>query len=235
MELWTALLIGFFGSFHCVGMCGPIALALPIPKANNIAFIAGRIIYNLGRVISYSILGAIFGLLGQGFKFYGFQQALSIFLGVMIIVSIFLPTKYKNYIIQFSFVRKISLPIKTSISKLFHKGTLFSLLAVGILNGFLPCGFVYMGLAAAVAAGNIFNGFAVMIFFGLGTIPAMFAISIFGKFINLNVRRKLSKLTPVFALVLAVIFILRGLNLGIPYLSPKFSNTGNHIEMMHMH
>ena len=98
------------------------------------------------------------------------------------------------------------------------------MLAIGVLNGFLPCGFVYMGIAGAMAissAGPV-NGALFMVLFGLGTIPAMLGTSIAGNYINLGFKRKFAKLVPVFAVLLAVIFILRGLNLGIPYISPKY-------------
>ncbi len=232
MELLTAIAIGFFGSFHCVGMCGPIAIALPVPNSRNLSFFYGRILYNLGRVISYSMLGATFGFLGKGLKLYGYQQGLSIFLGVIIILIIVTPLKYKNRVYSNSTFQKMSLPVKSSISSLFKKGTLPSLLLIGILNGFLPCGFVYMGLAGSLASGSITNGIMFMLFFGLGTIPAMLTISLFGKFITLNQRKRIRKLTPILALLLALIFILRGLNLGIPYLSPKFEKSIQHSRML---
>ncbi len=232
MELLAALTIGFLGSFHCVGMCGPIALALPVPDSNNITFFLGRIIYNSGRIISYSAMGFIFGWLGQKIFLWGFQQGLSVFLGLLIILFIFLPGKAKNYLLTLNPVQKIILPLKNSIGKLFKQKSLPAFLMTGILNGFLPCGFVYMGLAGAIASGNPVAGMFVMMFFGLGTFPAMFAVSVFGKFINLELRQKLRKLTPVFAILFALIFIFRGLNLGIPYLSPKQSG---HNQMQRMH
>ncbi len=94
---------------------------------------------------------------------------------------------------------------------------------IGILNGFLPCGLVYVALAGAIASGDAISGAAVMILFGLGTVPTMFAATIFGKFININIRRKITKAVPVFALVLGLLFILRGMGLGIPYISPTIS------------
>lgn len=222
-EILTAFAIGFLGSFHCVGMCGPIAVALPVPNSSNLSFVAGRVIYNLGRIVTYSFLGAVFGLLGSRLFIGGFQQAVSIALGLIIIAIVLLPAKYKAKITQHPFVLKFSLPLKKSISRLFGKGTFSALFLVGILNGFLPCGFVYIGLAAAVASGDAISGTLVMILFGFGTFPAMFAMSVFGKFINLGIRKKLTKAIPVFAILLAGLFILRGMSLGIPYLSPKIS------------
>lgn len=222
-EILSAFAIGLFGSLHCIGMCGPIAIALPVPNTSTISFITGRLLYNIGRVLTYSFLGAVFGLLGSRFVIAGFQQGISIVLGVIILIVVLLPSRYKVKFTQHPFILELSSPIKESIGLLFRKGTFSSMFLIGILNGFLPCGLVYVALAGAIASGDAMSGSAVMILFGLGTIPAMFAATIFGKFINIGLRRKLNKLIPVFAVVLALIFILRGMALGIPYLSPKIS------------
>jgi len=222
-EILAAFFIGFFGSLHCIGMCGPIAIALPVPNSSNISFVTGRMLYNLGRVFSYSILGAVFGLLGGRIALAGAQQFVSIALGIIIIIAVLLPQKNKNFFIQNSATQKIVKPIKSNIGNLFKKGTFSAMFLIGILNGFLPCGFVYIGLAGAIASGDAISGAAVMILFGFGTFPAMFSASVFGKFINIGIRTKLRKATPYLAIVLAVIFIMRGMNLGIPYLSPKLT------------
>jgi sulfite exporter TauE/SafE len=225
MELLTALTIGFLGSFHCIGMCGPIALALPVPKSSNIIFFSGRVLYNAGRLIAYGLMGLLFGFLGKGFVVWGYQQSLSIALGVIILVLLFIPAKYKNKFLGMNIILKVTEPLKRLIGSLFKRNNLLSFLLIGFLNGFLPCGFVYIGLAGAIAAGSPVTGMLFMILFGLGTVPAMLAVSLFGKLINLNIRRKISRAVPVFAFMLALIFILRGMNLGIPYLSPKMMGT----------
>jgi sulfite exporter TauE/SafE len=222
-EILSAFAIGLFGSLHCIGMCGPIAIALPVPNTSNVSFLAGRLLYNIGRVLTYSFLGAIFGLLGSRFVVAGFQQGISIILGVIILIVVLMPSRYKVKVTQHPIILKISSPLKESIGILFKKGTFSSMFLIGILNGFLPCGLVYVALAGAIASGDAVSGAAVMVLFGMGTIPAMFAATVFGKFINLGLRRKLNKLIPYFAIVLAIIFILRGMALGIPYLSPKIS------------
>ncbi len=230
MELLTALTIGFLGSFHCIGMCGPIAVALPVPKSSNIVFFSGRVLYNFGRLISYGIMGLLFGFLGKGFVVWGYQQSLSIALGVIIIILLVIPGKYKNKFLGMNIILKITEPLKRSIGKLFKRTSLPSFLLIGFLNGFLPCGFVYIGLAGAAATGSPITGMLFMVLFGLGTLPAMLTVSLFGKLISLNVRKKISRAIPVLAFMLALIFILRGLNLGIPYLSPKMMGTKT---MMH--
>jgi sulfite exporter TauE/SafE len=222
-EIYAAFLIGLVGSLHCIGMCGPIAIALPVPDSSNLSFFTGRILYNLGRVVTYSFLGAILGLLGGRIALAGAQQVVSIILGVVIIIAVFLPQKYKNYFAQHPVIQKLAHPLKENIGLLFKRGTFSAMFLIGILNGFLPCGLVYVALAGAIASGDAISGAAVMILFGLGTVPAMFAASVFGKFINIGIRTKIRKAVPILAILLGVIFILRGMNLGIPYLSPKLT------------
>jgi len=222
-EILTSFFVGLFGSLHCIGMCGPIAIALPVPNSNNISFVSGRLLYNLGRITTYSFLGAVFGLLGSRLVISGFQQSVSIVLGIAILIAVLIPPRYKAKISQHKIVQQITLPLKSGISDLFKQGTFSSMFLIGLLNGFLPCGLVYVALAGAIASGDAILGTAVMILFGLGTVPAMFAATIFGKFLNINIRRKITKAVPVFALVLGLLFILRGMGLGIPYISPKIS------------
>jgi sulfite exporter TauE/SafE len=223
-EILTAFTIGFLGSFHCIGMCGPIAIALPVPNSTNRSFFTGRILYNIGRIVTYSFLGLLFGLVGGRIALAGAQQVVSIILGIVIIIAVLLPQRYKNIFVQHKLVQKLAQPLKSNISILFKKETFSALFLIGILNGFLPCGFVYIGLAGSIASGNAISGAAVMMLFGLGTVPAMFAATVFGKFIYVRIRAKLRKTIPVFAILLAAVFIMRGLNLGIPYLSPKLSD-----------
>lgn len=230
MVLISALLIGLLGSFHCVGMCGPIALALPV-KSNKTNFFLGRLLYNLGRIVSYSIMGLVFGVIGKSFFIWGLQGYISILIGVVILTSLFLPSRLRNRFLAYPFLAKIITSLKTRISSLFQSGSLSILFIIGILNGFLPCGFVYVGLAGALAAGSMMNGTLFMMFFGLGTLPAMFILSLSGKLFSIDLRRKISKAVPIFAFMLAVIFILRGMNLGIPYVSPRMMSS--HSVIMH--
>jgi sulfite exporter TauE/SafE len=216
-------------------MCGPIAIALPVPESSNLSFFFGRILYNLGRVVSYSLLGALFGFVGQRIALAGAQQIVSIALGVIIIIAVLMPQKQKNFFIQLPIVQKVIQPLKTNIGLLFKKGTFCSMFTIGILNGFLPCGFVYIGLAGAIASGSAITGAAVMFLFGLGTIPAMLTATVFGKYINIGIRTKLRKATPYLAMILAVLFILRGMNLGIHYISPKISTQSELSNGAHSH
>ncbi|MBU0559311.1 MAG: sulfite exporter TauE/SafE family protein [Bacteroidetes bacterium] len=226
MEIFGGFLIGFLGSFHCIGMCGPIVLALPSKPNSALEIVAGRLLYNFGRIATYSFLGAILGLFGQRLVLIGLQQYASIALGVTIIVSVFAPEVLKTKIRSTKTYSLFNDLVKMAFSKLTKDGGASSLFIFGIVNGFLPCGFVYVALAGALTSGSVISGILFMALFGLGTTPVMFLTSILGNLITLNVRRKINKLIPVLAVLLAIIFILRGLNLGIPYLSPKFSEKG---------
>jgi uncharacterized protein len=221
MELLTGILLGFLGSFHCIGMCGPLVLALP----SGNSFLIKRLLHNTGRVFTYAMFGLVFGLAGSRLYLAGLQQIVSISLGGIILISIFLPYKIKYRVLESTGLNKIIFKLKQGISKLYNTGSLKSVFGIGVLNGFLPCGFVYVALTGAIVVGNAYNSALFMIMFGLGTIPAMIAVSFAGKLITINFRDRLKKLIPAFTLIIAILFILRGLNLGIPYISPKLSLT----------
>ena len=221
MEYVTALVIGLAGSLHCIGMCGPIVLALPQGEQSRLNFWIGRILYNLGRAVTYSVIGYICGHIGQTIFAGGYQQSLSIALGVLILLFVFLPSKYASYAIGARLHSIIMMVFKNLWARLMVRKSLSSLFVIGILNGFLPCGLVYIALAGAIATGNPIKGAVFMAVFGLGTMPVMLAMSLAGKLINVNFRKHLRRLIPVGGIILAVLFILRGMSLGIPYVSPK--------------
>ncbi len=217
--LIAAISIGFLGSFHCVGMCGPIALALPVHKHPPLKRYALIALYNLGRITTYSVFGLTAGIVGQSFAMAGLQQGLSVTLGILLLAGVFLP--FKNSLSGYSFF----LWIKTTLGRLFSRGNRSSLFIVGVLNGFLPCGLVYLGLAGAMASGDAFRGATFMAAFGLGTAPMMFLLPLVGGTISVAARNKIRKATPALVALMACFLILRGLNLGIPYLSPAIDKT----------
>ena len=223
MEVWGGFLFGLLGSLHCIGMCGPIALALPASAVSNWSLINGRVLYNFGRVFTYAVLGLLIGLLGSRLYMYGLQQIVSIALGSIIILWVIIPSKLKNKIRSISGFNSFTTGLKNVFMPLFKKRTNLSMFFIGVLNGFLPCGFVYMAIAGSLAVSTTspVNGILFMAFFGVGTVPAMLGTSIAGNLLSFNIKRKFGKIVPVFAIILALIFILRGLNLGIPYVSPK--------------
>ena len=218
--LISAFVLGIMGSFHCAGMCGPIAIALPLHGNSVGGKIFGGALYNLGRTITYGLMGALFGLLGQGVALLGFQQKISIIMGGLMIISVLFPALFRNQYSMnkswFSMVGKL----KSSIGRMFSIRSFPSLFFIGMLNGLLPCGLVYMAIAGAIGTGNVGMGALYMILFGLGTIPMLLSISLAGNLLSNTVRKRINKLIPVMVLVVGIFFILRGLSLGIPYLSP---------------
>ena len=229
--LWVALTIGAVGSFHCVGMCGPIALALPLKGKNSGAKLLGSLVYNAGRLLTYALLGGVFGLLGTFLFMAGFQQGLSIVLGILIISIIIIPNQVQQRLSPAHFLSKAIANIKRPVQQLFATPSYTARLLVGMLNGLLPCGLVYMGIAGAIATGSALQGSLFMLFFGLGTFPAMLGVTFLGKWLGVKARNRIRTAIPVLVLVMGFLFIFRGLGLGIPYLSPLLADTSTSIPL----
>ena len=220
MDYLQALLLGLLGSFHCVGMCGPIVIALPLKNKSWFSRISSSLLYNSGRSFTYGTMGLLFGLLGRGLYLGGIQQWVSLFLGGIMILSVFFPALFRKISLQ-SKAGNLIARIKSLFGKMFSIQKYYSLFLIGLLNGLLPCGLVYVALAGAVMLGNAQEGALYMILFGLGTMPVMLALALAGNVVSLKFRNKIRRLIPVFIVVIGLLFILRGLNLGIPYLSPQ--------------
>lgn len=219
--LLSALALGLLGSLHCVGMCGPIAFMLPVDRNSNLKKFTQIFIYHFGRLLAYGIMGLVFGFLGKGLQVFGLQQKLSIAIGVLMILVVLIPSKIFN---KYNFskpVYKIISKVKNQLGKELKKKTPDTFLTIGFLNGFLPCGLVYMALFGAIAMGNAWQGSLYMILFGLGTIPLMTTAIYFSSLLKGVARQKVQRIIPVFVILIGALFILRGLGLGIPYISPK--------------
>ena len=216
----SALVFGLLGSFHCVGMCGPIAFVLPVDRSNTYKKVFQITLYHIGRLLAYSIIGLVFGIIGKGLYLFGFQQQLSIVIGIAMIVVVLIPYNTFN---KYNFskpIYKIISKVKSSLGAALKKKSPDTFLTIGFLNGFLPCGLVYMAVFGAIASGNALEGSLYMAIFGLGTIPLMTTAIYFSNFLKGTLRQKIQKAIPVFVVLIGALFILRGLGLGIPYLSP---------------
>lgn len=216
-----AITIGLTSSLHCVGMCGPIALSLGLDAENKFKFTFRNLTYQFGRITTYTILGALLGIVGESFSFVGLQSYLSIFIGVLMIIMVMIPKFYENGATSLKPINKIMLKVKMLLGKYLIKKNTKSLYIVGLLNGLLPCGTVYASLTAAIAMGSVLKSSLFMLFFGLGTLPLMFATVLFGNFLSVSQREKILKILPIITIILGVLFILRGLELNIPYISPS--------------
>lgn len=220
MDFITPLTIGIVGSLHCIGMCGPIVVALPLKNQNLLSKILGAVLYNSGRVVTYGLLGVLFGLLGKGIHMAGFQQWTSIILGILMIISVVFPFVFREKITVGNLLAGMASRLIVRLKKLFATRSYRSLLLIGLLNGLLPCGLVYVAIAGAINSDSVFSGSLFMILFGLGTIPLLLLASLASDAIGQRLRSKMQKAVPYFVFMLGVLFILRGMSLGIPYISP---------------
>ncbi len=212
MELWTALFLGFAGSFHCVGMCGPIALSIPGRDSGIGALSLNALIYNSGRILTYALMGLMFGFLGREITLSGFQSIFSIILGSGILITI-LSSRYLRRTRKPGWYRAFVSSVTRTYARLMKKESVPALFGMGFLNGLLPCAFVYTGLAAAVLTSSPYHSMAYMALFGLGTVPALFSVYLAPSFISMDLRTSIRKYLPYLALGLGVFLIIRGVAL----------------------
>ena len=218
--LVLAFTLGLFGSLHCVGMCGPIALLIPLQRQCK-GFRSLQLgAYFIGKTLAYVLMGLLFGLVGEGIFIAEYQQEFSIFAGLlMILMGLFSLLHLRVKGLGNPLLKGFSL-LKNALGKQLSKKTLTSSLSIGFLNGFLPCGLVYTALFGALAMGNWWGSMTYMTVFGVGTIPLMLLLILLGDFLPLALRRRLNQWLPLVVILVGILFILRGLGLGIPYLSP---------------
>ncbi|MEO0898933.1 MAG: sulfite exporter TauE/SafE family protein [Bacteroidota bacterium] len=218
MWMLSAVLMGFASSLHCIGMCGPLMLALPQPS-NPWMWFGGRGLYQLGRILSYCILGMIFGILKESISLTGFQQTLSIIAGISLLIILLFP-KWENLLTRNPFFQQVFLQLKKRISAILQHYHLPALFNLGIVNGFLPCGMVYMALAASLATPSMLESVGFMFFFGIATLPATVALMLAGKKLNWMRGRTPQYILQILSTLIIILLIIRGLDLNIPYLSP---------------
>lgn len=214
--LWTAFLLGLLGGAHCAGMCGPLMLALPRPPGGTRRLVAGRLVHQLGRIVTYCLLGLGLGALGEGLSMAGVQRVASITLGVAMLAALLVSRKLAMATPAFRLVGRL----RSAMSPLIARPTLGAQALLGGLNGLLPCGLVYVACAGAAATGSVPGGLGYMALFGLGTLPVMLGISLSGHLLPVSFRLGLARVMPAGVVLVAALLILRGLALGIPYVSP---------------
>lgn len=215
----TALVLGLGTSLHCIGMCGPIAFSLGLGSEDKFNSIFKNLIYQIGRVSTYTFLGFVLGLIGQGISFAGFQKYLSVIVGGLMILMVFIPRNLTQSNSN-KIIGRLLVKLKSALGNFIKRKSYSSLFITGILNGFLPCGMVYIALAAALGVGNVVGSSVFMTLFGIGTIPLMFLVVLFGTILSVKIRNRILKVIPVLTILIGFLFIIRGLELGIPYLSP---------------
>jgi sulfite exporter TauE/SafE len=201
-------------------MCGPIAFMLPVDRTNSLKKITQIATYHIGRLLSYSLIGLFFGLVGRSLYIFDMQQQLSIIIGSIMILVVLIPVKTINKLNLSKPIYNIISKVKSGLGKALKKKTADTFLTIGFINGFLPCGLVYMAIFGSLAMQSASIGILYMVLFGLGTIPLMTTAIYLGKFLNTSIKQRIQKAIPVFVVIIGLLFIIRGLGLGIPYLSP---------------
>ncbi|QBZ98939.1 sulfite exporter TauE/SafE family protein [Flavobacterium sangjuense] len=219
--LYTAFIFGLISSLHCIGMCGPIAMMLPVSVNNPVKKVIQIMVYHAGRLTSYATLGFLFGLLGRGLYLAGVQQRISIVVGVLMIAVALVPEKiFARYNFSRPIYKLIS-KVKTNLGQQFKRKTPDALFTIGLFNGLLPCGLVYAALFGAIAMQNVGLSTVYMLLYGLGTVPLMSAVVYVTNFLSFPFRNKLQKVVPLVTVVIGVLFVLRGMDLNIAYISPS--------------
>jgi sulfite exporter TauE/SafE len=220
MFVLSGFLLGMASSLHCVGMCGPIVIAMNRVNGLNGKGWERLLLYHGGRVSTYIILGFLAGLLGLGVRIGGWQQWLSIISGIMILAIYFLPRTgwFKGTTINFQ-------PVTSRISKQMQKRTLLSSGVTGMLNGLLPCGMVYVAVAGSLAGNSLVQSAGFMAMFGLGTTGALVGVSLGGGWLGKRLAKVSPYVIPTFVCIIGCLFILRGMGLGIPFISPAVGHS----------
>lgn len=218
--LITALVLGFTSNFHCIGMCGPIAMAIPLDRSSNVTKIWGILQYNFGRILSYALLGILIGSIGITLDTIGFLQMLSVVSGILMIIYAW--NKQLSSLLKLpSFGASLQGMITKAFGQTMRKNHFLKLTFLGILNGLLPCGMVFLALANALLLGSPLKGSMGMALFGIATLPAMIAVGFAANSISGSLRIKLTKAVPYLLTLVGTLVVLRGMNMNIPMISPK--------------
>lgn len=231
MSSWavTAFVLGLLSSAHCLGMCGPLALAVPSPRSGFPARLISALLLNGGRLLTYMTFGAAAGLFGRGLHMAGVQRTVSIALGILILLGLFLP----GLLARTSFAQgpaRLAMRLQGVFARQLHRTSPEGLLVTGMINGLLPCGMVYLALAGAMSQDGWMSGAGFMLVFGLGTWPALVTLKVGGTYLAPGLRATLRRFTPVAYAAMGILFILRGLDLGIPYISPDLPEANTTVQ-----
>ncbi len=214
----SGLVLGFGGSFHCLAMCGAISLSVKSAKP-GIAW--SQLLYHLGRILSYCVLAVVLSA-SKGLNWLqNGQNIISISLGSALFVGAIL------FIISDTLSQRASQAASSLLYRLrkliFPNGmqsSLWNAVAIGLINGLLPCGFVYLALAGSLMQDSVPESLLFMSAFGLGTIPALAGLSLAAKIPVLSNVISSRRFVVSAAALAGLLLVVRGMALGIPYLSP---------------
>lgn len=214
--LYIAFTLGLFGSLHCVGMCGPLAMTFASGGNSRWPAIYSGLSYHMGRTVTYVGLGLLFGLVGNAMLLAGVQQWLSILVGVAMVLSFLTSVDVDTAIGRTYFGQQVRRGTTTLLNKIYAGTTAQPRVVLGMVNGLLPCGLVYLALAGSLASNTILEGGLFMLLFGLGTVPAMIALTIGEGLVSRELRLGFRKVLPYVTLCFGVFMIYRGLAVEMP-------------------
>lgn len=214
------LLLGLISSVHCAAMCGPLALALPVHRMSSARKTVSLLLYHAGRIAVYVVLGGVFGTVGKGLFIAGFQQNVSVMAGILLIAGVLLFNEKKRNGLLSAKGSRAYLHFKNAFGTQLRKRNAASFAVLGMLNGLLPCAMIYMALFGATATQGALYGGLFMLWYGLGTVPLLTTIVWAGQWLGRYRAQQIEKFAPVFMVFMGVFLIVRGLGLGIPYVSP---------------
>lgn len=223
----AGFVLGILGSVHCVGMCGPLIIAIPFQAIESKAKKAiAYLLYGGGKTLAYMMLGLLVGMIGSKAQQLHAQRYVSIVAGVLLLLSVLLPMIFKNKSWSPKFISTFTAWVNKNIAKQFQNQRLYSFGIIGFFNGLLPCGLVYVAIASSASAISLAGSISFMLFFGIATMLSLSVFSIAFQGLSMNVRNQLRKVFPYIIIITALLLIMRGLQLGIPYLSPIFDGSG---------
>jgi sulfite exporter TauE/SafE len=213
---YLAFTMGLISSLHCIGMCGPIALALPVHKGSRLQQFSGLLLYNSGRALSYSVLGLLVGGIGTSIAWLGYLRYLSVFAGLLMLAYVFWPSRLDRHFHPPAFWVRFVHFLKQQMATKLQSRSAGSWLMLGIFNGLIPCGMVYMALMSSIATGSMGSGAIYMMIFGLGTFPAMISIGIAKQKFTPALRSRIRRFTPVMLAVAGIWLVMRGVLVDLP-------------------
>jgi len=211
----TAFIIGLAGSLHCVGMCGPLLLALPLDATGRRQVLGRMLVYHAGRILTYAVLGLGFGLLGQGIALAGLQKILALGAGIVLLAMALFAWRFEQLVTALPGFGRLTGWVKAHIGQLLRRHRSGGMFTLGMLNGLLPCGMVYAALAGAISTAGGAEGGLFMAVFGLGTLPLLLSATLLGRSFSVSVRRRIRWVQPVLLLLAGLIVVQRGLHLDV--------------------
>jgi uncharacterized protein len=213
----TALLMGLTGSLHCAGMCGPIVWVMPFHGMSGMRKWAGIFLYHAGRISMYAFMALVLHSFRSLFQ-PQWQQYVSIGIGgLLLLIGLLYFIPGNKLQMKLPYTRYI----QQKLGKFIGDPSLTGLLLAGVMNGLLPCGLVYIALSSTIALPHTTDAVLLMYIFGAGTLPMLVGLTVVRNKVSFLQRFKIRRFVPVLMFLFGCLFVLRGMNLGIPYLSPK--------------